>query len=217
MAKKLIVFDWGQVLEGYNTDPLSGDDFLRKVLSDIGMELSEEALRTFRIKLNDKVCLRGTQTKMNFHIKTAFEHIDILADTEMIMEFRKSFIINSLIAPSGNKELIDFIIKHSVTHDVDFALLSNCSELEKVRQSINAPEHLFKYIVRSCDVGLAKPEAMIYSMFEQSVPYNPKNILFIDDNIDNLSVPRLRGWNTYFYKGDNEHLIDTLEQFIKQE
>lgn len=217
MTKKLIVFDWGQVLEGYNVNPLSENDFLKKVLADIDINLDEQTLNAFRIKLNDNVCLKGTQTKMNFHIKCAFEHIDIMADTTLIIKFRQSFLINSLKEPSGNTELIEFILKYSVNHEVDFALLSNCSELEKTRQSINAPEHLFKHVVRSCDVGIAKPDAMIYSFFEQFTGYKPKNIIFIDDNFDNLSVPLLRGWYTYHYKGDNKDLIETLEKFIKQE
>lgn len=218
MSKKLIVFDWDGVLSGYYSVAIDSKSFFTKVLDDLGMWLSDPAMKCFMDSLLDGMCVIGTQTEMNKKIHKAFKDAWIDADDETVMFFRSQFILNALSLNHGSKELFDYIAEHAAAAgDVEFGLLSNCSELEKIVQSTDVPEHLMKHVFRSCEVGMTKPGAGIYKLLELSVTQQPCDILYVDDREENLIVPRNLGWQVYHYAGDDYNLIEVMDNFIKQE
>lgn len=210
---KLIVFDWNKVLEGYNTESLNEEFFLHKVLIDCGWTLSSEDITKFTKTLKAASCICISQTSMNQLIETAFKEVDITPTPYTVSKFRKSFIKLSIEDACGNPKLINFIEKNK--DEVDFALISNCNELELARQSINIPENLLVYALRSCEIGFKKPYYEIYKIFMERCGSRYKEILLVDDEEANHVIPHELGWKFFLYEGDDDALIEYLEDFIE--
>lgn len=210
--KKLIVFDWGRVLEGYNTVPMCGEEFIKKVLSDIDIQLPHALLVAFTKTLDIQHNLEDSMSCVNKHIINAFNSINLYVDVLRVSDFVKSFMDNAIKLTVGNKEILKWIESHK---EADYGILSNCGQLDLVRQSITAPEHLFKYVLRSCQCGMEKPEVPIYLHFEKMLDCR-YDIFFIDDKEDNLVVPDELGWKTFVYDGDNQKLFESLERFLNE-
>ena len=208
--KKLIVFDWGRVLEGYDSVPMCGEEFVKKVLADVDIQLPYSLLSTFTKTLDINHNFEKSMSDVNKHIIKAFNSVNLYVDALRVSDFIKAFINKSIELNTGNKEILRWIEKHT---EADYGLLSNCGQLDLVKQSITAPEHLFKYVLRSCECDLAKPGVPIYLHFEKMLECK-YDILFIDDKQDNLEVPEELGWSTFLYEGDNEKLFKALEEFL---
>lgn len=211
--KKLIVFDWGKVLEGYNGIPMCGEEFIKKVLADIDIQLPHSLLDTFTKTLDINHNFEKSMSDVNEHIIKAFNSVNLYVDALRVSDFIKAFINESIELNTGNREILKWMENHK---EVDYGLLSNCGQLDLVRQSITAPEHLFKYVLRSYECGFAKPEVPIYLHFEKMLECK-YDILFIDDKQDNLVVPEELDWKTFLYEGDDNKLFKCLEMFLTGE
>ena len=211
--KKLIIFDWGRVLEGYDGIPMCGEEFIKKVLADIDIQLPHSLLDTFTKTLDINHNFEKSMSDVNEHIIKAFNSVNLYVDALRVSDFIKAFIGKSIALNTGNREILRWMENHK---GVDYALLSNCGQLDLVRQSITAPEYLFKYVLRSCECGLEKPEVPIYLHFEKMLECK-YDILFIDDKQDNLVVPEELDWKTFLYEGDNDKLFECLEMFLAGE
>jgi len=96
--------------------------------------------------------------------------------------------------------------------DVETALLSNTNQAHWVRhlpkndgQLADYPTAgLLKHRHASHLLGLAKPDAAIYEVFEQEVGVQGSAILFFDDLAENIAQARLLGWTCFHvdYTGD---------------
>ena len=80
---------------------------------------------------------------------------------------------------------------------------------------MDIPEHLFTISFKSCERGICKPNPNIYQEFQNEAYINPTNILFIDDNANNLIEPKKLGWNIYLFDGNTKKLIDYINDFSK--
>lgn len=58
----------------------------------------------------------------------------------------------------------------------------------------------FDAVVRSHEVGAAKPDPEIYAAAESALPASPRRTLLIDDTEENCRAARARGWQTIHHR-----------------
>ena len=71
---------------------------------------------------------------------------------------------------------------------------------------------LIKGAIYSYEVGYRKPDMNIYTLTLDRIGISGRNVVFIDDNEDNVSAARTLGMNAVVYEGVQK-LIESLEKF----
>ena len=71
---------------------------------------------------------------------------------------------------------------------------------------------LIKGAIYSYEVGYQKPDMDIYTLTLDKIGISGRNVVFIDDNEDNISAARTLGMNAVIYEGVQK-LIESLEKF----
>ena len=71
---------------------------------------------------------------------------------------------------------------------------------------------LIKGAIYSYEVGYRKPDMDIYTLTLDRIGISGRNVVFIDDNEDNVSAARTLGMNAVIYEGVQK-LIESLEKF----
>ncbi|MCD4669483.1 MAG: HAD-IA family hydrolase [Actinomycetia bacterium] len=116
------------------------------------------------------------------------------------------------------EEVIDFL-KTAQNHFKEIICLSNdVSEWsEKLRVKFGLTEYIKKWFI-SGDLKRRKPSPQIYRKILENIKVtDPKEILFIDDNIDNISAAEELGFEVLLlsdsYNGPKDHIdkLDLLE------
>jgi len=69
----------------------------------------------------------------------------------------------------------------------------------------------FRDVVVSGEEKLAKPDPAIYRLAERRFGHAPQDMLFIDDNRDNVEAARAGGWHAHHFS-DAETLALDLRQ-----
>ena len=91
---------------------------------------------------------------------------------------------------------------HGITEDV----VANLKEF-----------HMFKQIFDSSELGLRKPEKQIFLHVEEALDAKGKQILFVDDRLENLEIGKEFGWQTYLYEiaeDEGRKSNDTLRKLL---
>jgi putative hydrolase of the HAD superfamily len=85
----------------------------------------------------------------------------------------------------------------------DVGLLSNATpELDSVLRDYHKIDGLFKVIVNSSRVGMAKPDVRIYHLAAERMGVDPAACVHIDDDVDNVEGARQAGFYGIHHKGD---------------
>lgn len=189
-----IFFDWGGVIA---SDP--GDDFLMKLLLDIGAT-EEQASALFDTLL--KQFMRGSITEAEFWDVLRNDYGLKVHDT-ISDEFTKW---RGLIVDDAVFGLVDAARQTGVKT----AILSNVIEptynvLEKAGYYSR-----FDAVIASCKVGYAKPEPEIYQLALDTMQVAPDATLFIDDKSKNLLPAITLGMKTIEANNPKQIIADTL-------
>ena len=76
----------------------------------------------------------------------------------------------------------------------------------------------YDYVFLSFELSSRKPYDEIYEKIMKQVPFNSKDILFIDDSKKNIETADKYGWNTLICTGKELDLIkDKCEDFLKED
>lgn len=91
------------------------------------------------------------------------------------------------------KEVVNFIT--SLEGKCSLGVLSNLLYIDRNR--INKQMNLtrFNFVWLSFELGYKKPQEEIYKIVERECGFETNNILFIDDDKDNVLMAEKRGWN----------------------
>lgn len=105
----------------------------------------------------------------------------------------------------------------SLKNKCNIAILSNLMAFDQKR--IDAEYNLSKFdkVYLSFEIGLRKPNKEIYEYVQKNLKINPKNILFIDDQGNNILTVKECGWNTcqaYGYELDKIKMA--VQQFLEK-
>jgi len=97
-------------------------------------------------------------------------------------------------------------------------LLTNMYDgmLDLIRKNKLIPNINWNTIVDSSIEKCRKPDKKIYEIGEEKCGFKGKDILFIDNRIENLEIPKKMGWLTYWYdSSDYEKSNQKLGTFLE--
>lgn len=216
-STKVVIFDWGSVLEVYGCVHMGTVEFYRDIARALGASVyNDEFEKNVKEYLSDWGCYGivtdNSDKALDSIICKALNAIGVESTPRKISEFKKAFYIRSMQVPT-NYELVDYA--HSLKDRCKIGLLSNVTVLEKPKQDIDVCRSMFDYVWLSCDLGTLKPDREIYERVTKDLlSLGEFDIIFIDDNEANVKAAEERGWKVVHYKGDNNATIAAIEEFL---
>ena len=206
MRKKLILFDWGNIVESHTTGYTCYDAFndLFKACGYISNENVFDSLNKYKLSIIPTVddfedVYNQIANDYNFNTtylefiklyKDIFDKIDYYKD---VAEYEKSLRDKCYIG-----------------------ILSNLTVFDKERLNKQVDLSKYDYIFLSFEMKCKKPDRDIFEMVNEKIPFNKEDILFIDDRQDNIDMAKKIGWNTLKATGlELEKIKECCENFIK--
>lgn len=78
------------------------------------------------------------------------------------------------------------------------------------------PDLPYCLVLKSCDVGVVKPEAQIFLLTQARVSARPEEILFVDDREENIQAAEALGWTgILFDEQDLPHSIEAVRAKLR--
>jgi putative hydrolase of the HAD superfamily len=128
-----------------------------------------------------------------------------------VREFERLHL-NSYIAKSKNQKLAKLLSKHYPTY-----LLTNFGDAFWKMYPKWGLDGVFekKNVFLSAELGLAKPDPAIFNYVLKKLNIAAENVVFIDDNSDNIRSAKNLGIHTVLYKGHDELVSSLMHLGIK--
>ena len=120
--------------------------------------------------------------------------------------------VNLFDKNEGIKKIID-----QIKNKYELGLLTNMypGMFKMIRDKNLIPNIDWKVIIDSSVEKYKKPEMEIYKIAEKRSKTKANEILFIDNNQENLIVPKKLGWQTFWFKSvDYDQSNRELEEFL---
>lgn len=202
---KLILFDWGNIVESHQTDYTMYDAYHNLFLY-LGCELKGK-------------------------ISLGKYHLSSIATME---EFEDTFykIKDEYNLKGDFKELLDCydeyfdkIYYYKDVRDYEISLkdrcyigiFSNLSILDKRRLNNQVGLDNYDYVFLSFELGCQKPDKIIYDKVSEKIPFKGSDILFIDDSEKNIETAKSKGWNTLLATGlELDKIKNACEKFLEE-
>lgn len=129
------------------------------------------------------------------------EYIDIDKSKSTVQDFIEIYKV-SYGKISCYQNVIKFIEELQKQNLCETAILSKLCVLDKPFIEKNLKLKNFNYLFLSCDLGLEKPDLEVYKYVEKVSGFKSNEILFIDDNKNNIEAAKKMGWETCLATGD---------------
>ncbi len=213
--KKLVIFDWGGVIESHRDGEyniydaiiciikrLSSNDIIDSSLLKLWIDCDFK--NDYRItevnNINDIKCWFNN-LKDTFGFRCTFEEfVDVYKE-----EYNKVYFY---------KDVVDYA--HSLKDKCMIGILSNLSYLDKDRIDMHVDLSKFDYVWLSFELECRKPDNIIYEKVEKSLDIDKSSILFIDDKESNIEAAKMRGWNTCLACGyELDKIKNVVEEFLE--
>lgn len=207
MRKKLILFDWGNIVESHTTGYTCYDAW-KELFYECGYNAHENILP---LLYKYGICIIK-------NIKEFEKAYNLMAKEFHLNKSYKEFI--NLYAEIFDKidyykEVADF--EKSLKDRCYIGILSNLTVLDKERLDKQVDLSQYDYVFLSFEMELEKPKIEIYNKVQSKLPFHPKDILFIDDSKENIEAASKIAWNTLQATGlELEKIKAKCEDFLKQ-
>ncbi len=190
---KVVIFDWGGIVESHECDMKDLNDAKIRMIKRIDSSLSdEEILSKWVNKTPDGVNI-GTVSDL----KEVKRYVDFLQKSLGINIAYEDFINlyeEEFKAVKYYKDVVDYA--HSLKSRCKIAILSNLMYFDKKRINDQYDLSKFDYVYLSFEIGMRKPDEKIYKYVLDDLKVKPEDILFIDDDYQNILAAKKCGWNT---------------------
>ncbi len=210
---KVIIFDWGGIVESHENDLKELQDAKVRVIKRYNPNLTED-------EILDRWIYR-TLNNLSLGITNKKEDIE-----EWVTELQKKMNINISFAEfkkayeeefakiSYYKDVVEYV--HSLKDKCKIAILSNLTPFDKKRIDDQYNLSKFDYVYLSFELGLHKPNRDIYEYVLKDLNTAPENILFIDDEENNIKTAQECGWNTCMACGyELDKIKKAVESFLQ--
>ena len=205
MKKKLILFDWGNIVEAHTTgySCVKAWDDLFHECGYKGNEVIFKQLGKYRLS-----CIQTTddfektfnlmKDEFNFNVSYK-EFIDIYLSIFDKVDYYK--------------DVRDYEI--SLKDRCYIGILSDLTVFDKVRLDKQVGLDNYDYVFLSFELGMKKPDMEIFNKVQSMLPFKKEDILFIDDRLDNIESANKMGWNTLQATGlELDKIKNTCEDFL---
>lgn len=203
---KLILFDWGGIVEshltGYSCVQAWEDLFVAcGYHGDAGIFKSLSKYRVSAI-VNDKEFRKVyKEIKKDFNLTSDYD--------SFVQKYYEIFDKIDYYEDVRNYEL-------SLKNECYVGILSNLTIFDKVRLDKQVGLNNYDYVFLSFELSSRKPDLKIYEKVQEQLPFNKKDILFIDDREDNVLSAQEFGWNAYCTNGLKlEEIKSICNSFLK--
>ena len=208
MKEKLILFDWGNIVESHLTG-FSGYDAWDELFNKCGSLVSGKTIYNKLGKYHLSAITNYNDLedvyndiKEEFNLKVSFQ--------EFIKLYKEIF------------DKIDYYpevrdYEHSLKERCKIGILSNLLICDKERLDKEVDLSKYDYVFLSFEIGYRKPDIRIFEYVQSKLPFLKEDILFIDDRKDNIETAKNFGWNVYQTTGLELDEIKTVcEEFLNR-
>ena len=203
MKKKLILFDWGNIVESHLTGYTCYDAF-----NDIFHECGYEGNEIGSLSKYNICCIKTIEEfekafndmKKDYNLKKSYK--------EFIELYKKIFDKIDYY-----KEVADY--EKSLKNRCSIGILSDLTVFDKDRLDKQVGLDNYDYVFLSFELGMKKPNIETFNKVQSMLPFKPENILFIDDRKNNIDSAKEIGWNTLQATGlELDKIKNTCEEFL---
>lgn len=209
---KVVIFDWGGVVENHENDLKDLKNAKIRVIRRFNKTLSDdEILKRWTYKtekgtslsiINSEIEIRNwvSMINRNMNINVSFEEFKNAYEEEF-----------SLIR--YYKDVVEYA--HSLKDRCKIAILSDLILFDKKRIDNQYDLSKFDKVYLSFEIGISKPDRRIYEYVLNDLKIPAENILFIDDDINNIITAKKCGWNTCEAFGyDLDKIKKSVDKFL---
>lgn len=190
---KVVIFDWGGIVESHEYDMKDLNDAKIRMIKRIDSSLSdEEILSKWVNKTPDGVNI-GTVSDLK-EVKRYVEFLQKSLGINISYEDFVNLYEEEFKAVKYYKDVVDYA--HSLKSRCKIAILSNLMYFDKKRINDQYDLSKFDYVYLSFEIGMRKPDEKIYKYVLDDLKVKPEDILFIDDDYQNILAAKKCGWNT---------------------
>lgn len=205
IKKKLILFDWGNIVEshltGYScydayndlfrTCGYAGCENIHNLLGkyNICSIKNEEEFEELYKSIKEEFHLTKTYNEFKYLYKKIFDNIDYYKD---VAEYEISLKDRCYIGILSDLTILDY---------------------ERLNKQVNLSN--YDYIFLSFEMGLQKPDIKLFNEVQKMLPFSKQDILFIDDRKDIVDAALKFGWNTLQATGlELDKIKKKCEEFL---
>lgn len=205
MRKKLILFDWGNIVESHTTGYTCYDAW-NELFFECGYNSKKNVfndLEKYKLScINDNNEFKNIyeSIKKEFNLNKTYE--------EFIELYNKIFDKIDYY-----KDVAEYEV--SLKDKCYIGILSNLTMFDKKRLDKQVNLAQYDYIFLSFEMGLRKPEIEIFNKVQSMLTFAPKDILLIDDRKDNIDIASKIGWETLEITGlELNKIKEKCEKFL---
>ena len=190
--KKLVVFDWGDVLLDVNSPVYNSYTAVKNIGND--MEFDQRSFIGF-LKKRELWTTGGAEFDKLIH-----SYLEEINSEKTVEDFKECYL-SHFRKITWFEEMIDFLAS---IHDdgVNTGIISNLCQLDGDLLAEKLPMDKIDYRFYSYNLGVEKPDTRIYEIVETVSGCNPENIFFVDDKQKNVDAAVARGWKGLCATGD---------------
>lgn len=208
MRKKLILFDWGNIVESHTTGYTCYNAFndLFKACGYSGNDNIFTSLGKYNLS-----CIPTVDDFKNVYNQIAGEYNFNTTFDEFIKLYKDIFDRIDYY-----KDVAEY--EKSLRDKCYIGIFTNLTIFDKERLNKQVDLSKYDYAFLSFEMNLKKPNSEIYEKVIEKTSFNPKDILFIDDRQDNIDMAKEFDWNTLKATGlELERIKECCERFIKEQ
>lgn len=206
MKNKLILFDWGNIVESHTTG-YSCTDAWNDLFFECGYKGNEVIFNQIKkyklcsINKVDDFKKAYKQVAIDFNLNKTFD--------EFIYYYKK--ILGKI---DYYKEVAQYEI--SLKNKCYIGIFSDLTIFDKERLNKQVNLSNYDYIFLSYEFGLQKSDMELFNIVNQKVPFKSDDILFIDDKKANIELASKIRWNVLHTTGlELDKIKEVCEEFLK--
>lgn len=208
MKNKLILFDWGNIVESHSTG-YSCRDAYNDLFQECGYKDDKDIFSLLGkyklacIKNIDEYEKTYEQISKEFNLNKTFE--------EYVDLYKKIFDKITYYKDVAQYEI-------SLKDKCYIGILSDLTIFDKERLNKQVNLSNYDYVFLSFELGIKKANIELFNIVQSKVPFLPKDILLIDDRKENIDNASKLGWNVFQTTGLNlDKIKEKCESFLKGE
>lgn len=200
---KIILFDWGNIVEAHTTGYTMFDAY-RYLFKEFGCDL-EDKINLGKYHLSSIPDLKEFEKTFE-QIKKQYQ---LNCDYKTFLE-KYDYYFSKI---SYYYKVRDYEI--SLKERCYIGILSNLAVMDKKRLNDQVGLDNYDYVFLSFELKCQKPDSRIYEIVSEKLPFDGKDILFVDDSEENILEAKRHGWNTLLATGlELEKIKEACESFI---
>lgn len=210
---KVVIFDWGGIVESHENNLEDLKKAKIRMVKKLNNNLSdEEILKRWTDKTSNGIQI-GSSNKLE-DLKDWVNLIQKNMNIHISFEDFKKRYEEELSSVKYYKDVVEYA--HSLKSKCKIAILSNLMPFDKKRINDQYDLSKFDYVYLSFEVEMRKPNRDIYEYVLSDLGVKPEQILFIDDDSQNILMAKQCGWNTCQAFGyELDKIQEAVNDFIK--